>query len=364
MYQKVIMVADYAAYYTGNFMESLAALEEALGERSVSVEYILPEGAPLERWGDFSKKHDIHTCVFEPQEIARIVSSMTGESSCIVHCHFVGPRIVAAIKKVMRGSNCPIVVHEHMRCDWDMKRPKGLLKKFFWQRVLSDCYVIAVSSAVEGDVRAILGGRRYSLVENAVSTERLDRLDANLSGSYDSLRDVVIFGTHFERKGVDIALKAVEECENNLRLVVLTHDENLAIQMLDACDANWRERCEVRHVVQNPADVYRACLCFASPSRSEAFGYAVAEAAYCGCQVVASDIPGQNDMKDIPGISWVPMEDVRALSSAFDKCAERARSESAELKGQGSTAREYVREHYGLSAWVDGVLKVYAGLES
>lgn len=358
------MVADYAAYYLGNFMESLAALEEALGKKSISVEYILPESAPLERYGDFSKKHVIHTCVFEPQEIARTVSSRIGEGDCIVHCHFVGPRIVAAIKKVLRGLNCPIVVHEHMRCDWGMKSPKGLVKKLFWHRVLSGCHVITVSSAVEDDMRAILGGQSISRVENAVSTERLDRVNADLSGSYDSLRDVVIFGTHFERKGVDIALKAVGECENNLRLVVLTHDENAAIQMLDACDANWRKRCEVRHVVQNPADVYRACLCFVSPSRSEAFGYAVAEAAYCGCQVVASDILGQNDMKDIPGINWVPVEDVRALSSALDKCVERARAESAEFKGQESIARKYVREHYGLPAWVDGVLKVYASLES
>ena len=145
------------------------------------------------------------------------------------------------------------------------------------------------------------------MVRNAISTERLDG-DWNNTLMLDPAHDVVIFGTHFDRKGVDIALKAVKRMGHNLRMIVLSHHEEDAIKRLDAVDPEWRKFAVVKHVVEGVPCAYNHALCFISSSRSEAFGYAVAEAAYCNTQVIASDVPGQNSMKCIPGIQWVGAE--------------------------------------------------------
>lgn len=111
-----------------------------------------------------------------------------------------------------------------------------------------------------------------------------------------------MFGTAFRTKGVDIAIDAIKNSNYNLRLIILTHYEEDTIQQLNKITENWKKYAVVKHVVSHIQNVYNNSLCFISPSRSEAFGYSVVEAAYCETQVIASDIPGQNSLKDIPGI--------------------------------------------------------------
>ena len=63
------------------------------------------------------------------------------------------------------------------------------------------------------------------------------------------MRDVVIFGTHFEQKGVDIALRAVMRTKSKLRLVVLTHREAETQAKLDVVEPEWRNYAVVYHVI-------------------------------------------------------------------------------------------------------------------
>jgi glycosyltransferase involved in cell wall biosynthesis len=109
--------------------------------------------------------------------------------------------------------------------------------------------------------------------------------------------------------------------------------------------------------VREIKDVYDSIDVFISPSRSEAFAYAVAETAYCQCQVIASDVPGQNTMKDIPGILWVESDNVQSLVDAILQSVERKNNGEAEKIKVGQ--RKYVREHYGVDLWVQKNLDVY-----
>ena len=46
------MVANYAAFYSGNFIASLNALEVMLAERGVKVSYVFPKNALFANWGE------------------------------------------------------------------------------------------------------------------------------------------------------------------------------------------------------------------------------------------------------------------------------------------------------------------------
>lgn len=46
------MVTNYAAFYSGNFIASLNALEAMLAERGVRVSYVFTKNAPFANWGE------------------------------------------------------------------------------------------------------------------------------------------------------------------------------------------------------------------------------------------------------------------------------------------------------------------------
>ncbi|MDX8420041.1 glycosyltransferase family 4 protein [Stecheria sp. CLA-KB-P133] len=243
------------------------------------------------------------------------------------------------------------------------RRLKNRVKQIAYKHAVSGCKMIGVSEAVYEDLCQIRGSKAENyLVRNAISTERLDVPSVNAL-SLDPAHDVVIFGTHFERKGVDIALRAVMKAGNGLHLVVLTHRESDAVEKLNALSADWQSYARVCHVVEDITDVYNYALCFISPSRSEAFGYAVVEAAYCNTQVIASDIPGQNSMKCVPGIQWVKPEDADDLARALSNCYQIHQNLPMELQKQKTVQREYIRDNFGVDRWCTEILKVYGLLK-
>lgn len=66
---KVIMIANYAAFYSGNFIASLNTLEEMLNDLDVTVSYVYPKNAPFSNWGEkgkYAENHAIYTVDFEP----------------------------------------------------------------------------------------------------------------------------------------------------------------------------------------------------------------------------------------------------------------------------------------------------------
>ena len=56
MTKRVIYVSNYAAFYSGNFISSLMALEEKLNQCNIAVSYVFPERAPFFNWGGRSLK--------------------------------------------------------------------------------------------------------------------------------------------------------------------------------------------------------------------------------------------------------------------------------------------------------------------
>lgn len=242
-----------------------------------------------------------------------------------------------------------------------VRRGKDGIKQLLYKYATHSCRMIGVSDAVYRDLRRIRGNRAETfMVRNAISTYRLDGTGAwdNVL-SLDPERDVVIFGTHFERKGVDVALKAVMKARRDLRLVVLTHREAETREKLDAIEPEWQKYAAVYHVIEDIPSIYNYVLCFLSPSRSEAFGYAVVEAAYCDTQVIASDIPGQNSIKCVPGIRWVRTEQVDELAEALDDCCRLRMEKPEKYEEQKMEQRAYIRENFSVEKWCEEILKVY-----
>lgn len=76
---RLIMVANYAAFYSGNFIASLTALEEKLKEYNIAVSYVFPNDAPFANWGEdgcFLEHHEIHTTDFNLKDLTVTLNEM------------------------------------------------------------------------------------------------------------------------------------------------------------------------------------------------------------------------------------------------------------------------------------------------
>ncbi|GET15714.1 glycosyltransferase family 4 protein [Ligilactobacillus agilis] len=350
--KQVIIISDYIAEYGGNFIDSLNNLEANLKEHSINVIYVFPNEADTEKWeSGYSSSHKVVQCAFSPIGLFGTVRNlMTNDVETIVHMHFLHSKDVIPIKMATWGYKCKLVVHIHMRYPVENKS-----KNFVKRVVYSGCKKIAVSTAVYDDLVTCFGNKNVYYVRNAIS---LDRLNIDKVAIFNK-RDVIIFGTHFTRKGVDIAIKAMHNSKykDKIKLCIYTNNESKTIENVKNTGiSDWQNYVEVRHVVSNISDVYNKSFCFLSPSRSEAFGYAVVEAAYCNCQVIVSDIPGQNSLRDIPYVNWIKSEDAEDLSNKIDYCYEKS---STEIDKENEAQRKYVQGNYSLNKWSDDIIRIY-----
>lgn len=73
----VIIIANYAADYAGNFIESLDALESKLKQKNYHVEYVFPENTPFEKWyKHYKSKHIVYTAKFVSDSLTQCLHNI------------------------------------------------------------------------------------------------------------------------------------------------------------------------------------------------------------------------------------------------------------------------------------------------
>ena len=98
---------------------------------------------------------------------------------------------------------------------------------------------------------------------------------------------------------------------------------------------------------------------FLSPSREEGWTGAIDEAAYCGCQVIASKIPGQ-DENQVPGFYWVGNPNESDISNEMaKKIMDIYRLPESVKRDNIARAKEYMVKNFSMDQWVENILKVY-----
>ena len=360
--RNIIHICYFASNYPGNFIACLSKLTLA-SSQDHEIYFLFPEKARGQEWLSMLLVPEDHLffCEFSPEGLRARCKELTkilAPKETISHTHFLDFMHLRAVKSVFKHNVC----HYHMAAPL-ADTPKRKLRKLISNAIYRGSVIIGVSEPVTKGLRSYFPSRVCECITNAVDFDRLDTYVGGAStvvekGPYEYV--LLIHGSDFMRKGVDLAIRAVEQinAEHGIRctLLITANPKDVA----EGLAAQYpHEHAEVRviGVVREIKDVYDSIDVFISPSRSEAFAYAVAETAYCQCQVIASDVPGQNTMKDIPGILWVESDNVQSLVDAILQSVERKNNGEAEKIKVGQ--RKYVREHYGVDLWVQKNLDVY-----
>lgn len=357
-YKKVIFICDYAANYGGNFLASLAKLSKKLKNNQVKVEYVFPTSAKYKNWEINLNDYNVSYLNLDNEQELRKYFKRNLVSKSIIHTHFLGAKQLLIIKRMVgTRSNVKIVRHEHMDLDPQGNKLKNILRKVSFRFIFRNMFFIGVSPSVYKRLCSIYGRRHSYLVENAISFNRLDKNGKN-PFSTNSKKHLIIFGTDYKRKGTDIAIQALQNSKynSNLELDIITHNVEEAKEYIRQDNETIPDNVKVLSTDNNVQDFYNNSLAFLSPSRHEAFGYAVVESAYCGTQVVASDVPGQDTLKKIPFIYWVKKENVNQLTEAIDSIYEKSDSERQK---EAHINKEFIVQNYSLDAWVDKIIDIY-----
>lgn len=297
---KVLQVMNYSAPYRGNFIDSVEMIENNDLEKIENF-YLFHKETKVKSasWIDSINRDSKHAFYLDYskesllKDIKRINEIVKNNHIDIVHMHFWGIRMHTMISLALMGTKTVLIRHFHNHSDYN-EHP---LRRIYGNIVYRNATMIGCSESVTESIRRDFPHIDARCVNNAISFERLDQYEA-----IEKRKDlsVMMFGADFERKGVDIAYKAINDLRKKGNKIVLW----IVCSINEAvCKEKLKKMTETNEIPnwvrflpprQDIATYYKAANIFISPSREEGFTYAIPEAAYCGCKVIATRIGGQS----------------------------------------------------------------------
>ena len=352
----VLQVCAFGAEYSGNFIASLEALEEALREKGIRTIYAFVGRAADKEW---CKRIQSRTKVyFLPEARARILPQtyrmmqkiyMENDIG-IVHSHFELydiPVTVMAKKgtRIFWHLHDPIVRHKGLR---------GLLWQVQYGVVGKKATLLSVAEKYR-DLAVSMGFPRKQthFLPNSINLNRVHTQHPAGEKAYQFLT----FGWDFFRKGDDVILKACDRLEQDgyrFRLL-LNGNEKTWPQLEEYLEGRKPSYLVTGDPVEDINEMFDASELFIQASRRETFSYAVCEAAYAGLPVISSDIPGLEWAHDLPTVEFFETENAEQLYLLMKKWLDRKTVDADQI----AQTQKIIEDRYSLRVWVDRVMKHY-----
>lgn len=359
----ILYVMNYAASYRGNFMDSLASLDKKLRSEELKSIYLFTGNAKNKgamNWiGEMQQRgEEVYFLTENRKQDAKLIRKLIKEKNVkIVHTHFITMQQYLAVYQATFGSRVPVLMHMH-----NHSREAGNLFKNILRRVLyGKCIMIACSQSVYRSLERDYPENEKYTIDNGVNFTRLDTYEILTEDNFGLKKShgvFLIFGFDFYRKGVDLAVKALnllrEQGHYYSLLVSLSsnfeHVEQRIVEILGEMPS-WIKVIPARSDV---ATLYNFVDVFLSPSREEGLPYSVVEAGYSQCSVVMSNISAQKNLK-IPYGYWFESENVEDLANKILK----AQMEHEEKLKNWDTVKQSMRKNYPLDVWSQQVNELY-----
>lgn len=315
--KRVLIVANMAATFGGNFIESMLIMQN---RNSGGVEYLLPEEAKDRDW--ISRLSVVHYTDWTYGSLRKVWKKINAANNIdVVHFHFISGWNALHCRMAFRGS-ARLIWHLHMH----IVPPSGklaVLKKAFYHIVYSNSYKIGVSKSVADEIK-IYSDSNICVIHNALDFKRLMQYEKEnyIREKAAGKINCMVMGNHYERKGVDVAFLSVYNLWQqgyDIMLYIAMNDifvpkaERFLKSLLLLNHVDITQFVKFIPARNDIATYYKKIDVFLSPSRSDTWTWAIDEAAYCGCMVIASNVPGQNE-NNVPGFEWIGNPNIEDVS--------------------------------------------------
>lgn len=363
-------MANFRADCSGNFINSLLALAEN-GKQKYNYNYIflfpLREDGTECVWIEYIRSYGWEVFTIDEQQSINLLEQflfdlITEKHVDLIHNHFNLFNEICLWNKELH-SKVKILYHDHM--DYAAEEPiKPQVKKQIKLAKRYREYGIGVISVMKRKhIGYFLAPHRW-YIPNGITFQRnveysMSREECrNILGLKDNEKLCLFLGWDIYRKGLDIAIKAVQKARKQGYSIVLglagfgkKPSEQYILQIKDIIGFDPRQ--EGVRFLDSWEDMYalhRAADVFLSASRTEAFSYAILETISQNVPVVCSDISGTRWCLKYSKAIKFPSENV-------DKCAQ-AIIKAMNLRNQPSN-HQTITAKYNIDVWSDRVLSVY-----
>lgn len=368
----ILISAYYAAPCSGNFIGSMMDLGLKMRENGDNLVFVFPQTQNtikedswvhwLERSG--FKVYLVDTSESNEQQLNFLKDILKEKQIDILHIHF--DLFLNFAKRNRKELPVHILVHEHMEYPAGKNRSVQALKfaaKSFQYRKEN----ISIA-CVNRYVNMAHFGTKHWFLPNGLSLKR--NTDDAVEVTRDLCREqlgirpdeklVMFLGWQLYRKGLDVAVKAVNECRKTDPKVVLgviglgtapnIHQDGLAY-IKDRTGISPAE--EWIRYLPNTEDMFayhRAADVYLSSSRSEAFSYGILEAISQNTPVVVSDIKGTSWCQKYTKAIAYPVENSVKCAEAIQKALDMGSAPS----NQGDMCAEY-----DIGSWCIKMQEIY-----
>lgn len=357
---KVAQLCNFLADYGGNFIDSLRSIETAAAAENTPYEsiFILPDGRRELEWiKDLQRNHKVYFISCKSKiAIARAVYTISRKEKVdIVHSHFLGCVELSLVRTLTKAKT---IYHTHNPYIRKPNIIKESIRKFL-QFISVDKFIGCSKATMDTLIAGGIPKKKCTYVTNRIDFSRFDA-PGNEHPFNPAKTNLLIFGTHFIRKGCDLTLKALEPIAEKYNIVlniVSHHSEQTKAEVKEILgyEPEW---VDYPPTTESIGDYYKNAQFFLAPSREEGLSYGVIEALYCGSPLIKSDVPSMVYGLEGEDFISVPLT-VEALRA---KIEEMLTMDPARRQAMTASFRRQVIEKYSISAWGAEILQKYKEL--
>lgn len=352
MKKNVIIITDYAAPYEGNFIASLKELEKVAKEKDYTMLFLFPKRAMEIDWiKQMAKEYQIEFFDEKIMDVIKQINNLLDKSSeNIVYSHFARHKTQFAIKLFrMLHRKVKLVQHFHNHCKIPNQFPKTQFMKIAYKLYEGDLNIGCSKSVAES---MPYHKKKITFVDNAIDFTRLDEnVTSDMIKKEDDEFVILMFGFNYERKGVDIAIKALKDMAKDKKIVLAislaTNKEQIENKIKNQFSGEMPNWIRILPPNEKVSEYYHMADLFLSAAREEGFCYSLVEATYCGTRCISSRIGGVPIQ--IPGMITFESENAEDLK---DKILWTMENDENKLE----EAKKYVVEKYDLRKWAEEVM--------
>ena len=367
----ILIAAKYSTTKSGNFIASLIELSLRLSAQGHSVYFMFPKVAESHsEWVAWLEENGFTVAFIDDSEnskhiIQEIRSYIERWHINLIHCHF-GFCLKELSLNLRKLGDVKLLVHDHMDYSPYKNIPFQYVKQWLMSLIFR-LHDIGVISVMKKKTRGywLCKKKRVWFVPNGLSLKRnikattsREEMRQQLNIS-DNDRLILFLGWNMYLKGVDIAVRAVEELRKkypNVVLGFLGFGETPALSKCEWIKNNTGVDPLKTSWIRFFADVedifacHRAADAYLSASRRDAFSYGLLEAISQNLPVVISDIEGTSWALEYSKCSSFPTENVSACAVALENALSNQSDESnvAELL-----------HRYNIEPWCENIIDIY-----